>query len=372
MKTAGIRLSGTMISQTPTFIGDGRRQTVERTMDYVPGSFIRGAFGIALIRTMCIKTEYVDEHQSCQARDGCPYFQLFRGDHKSSNIIFRNAYPEHVGCADKGIYLQSPKTLYHCDSLCGERFDSYETNCNCPKCFRPLEPYEGYVCTGCQHATKSPIKSMRMEMSSLIHESGGFGRQRSIEVIPPGTQFNLDIILASKAEPYVDLLPHILGEALSNYGIGRWKRMGFGRFVAKIMMREITKKMIEERAEEIDTTSFRIRLISPMILGEGELLNPSSLLESARRAYSRYFHEGKPNLPQVKLVEKRFSFRAYSGWSLKAQRRRRLMTAISEGSVFHFESDADDGNLALSLAALEYYAIGDYKPHGCGQIRVEP
>ena len=101
------------------------------------------------------------------------------------------------------------------------------------------------------------------------------------------------------------------------------------------------------------------------------MLEPSELLEGARRAYAWIFHEGKPKLPSVEPDGRRVSVERYSGWSLKEQRRRRIEAAISPGSVFQFKGDGEDETLALALAALEFYSIGAYKPHGCGQVVIE-
>ncbi|KPV64094.1 MAG: hypothetical protein AOA66_0408 [Candidatus Bathyarchaeota archaeon BA2] len=49
----------------------------------------------------------------------------------------------------------------------------------------------------------------------------------------------------------------------------------------------------------------------------------------------------------------------------------RVEPAISPGSVFQFRSAKHDETLASALAALELYAIGSYKPHGCGQVVIE-
>lgn len=88
--------------------------SIKRTRNYIPGSVIRGAVGISLIKAMCIKTKYVDNHDECPAKEGCPYYQLFE-EKKSTTMIFRNAYPKHNGCVNKGTYLPAPLTLYYCE-----------------------------------------------------------------------------------------------------------------------------------------------------------------------------------------------------------------------------------------------------------------
>ena len=134
-------------------------------------------------------------------------------------------------------------------------------------------------------------------------------------------------------------------------------------------MREVTTDELAERAEEIDTRHFLVRVLSPMCL-DGRLLEPKTLLENARRAYTWMFHKGKPELPDVVAGAKRVSFETYGGWSLKEERVRRAV-AVSPGSVFEYKCDKRDEPLALALTALEYYAVGAYKPHGCGQVVVE-
>lgn len=364
LRVACLRLSGKLVSKTPAFIGGGNGGAVWRSLEYIPGSFIRGAFGVALIKAFCVKPERVNNHENCEARDGCPYFQLFSEDYKSSNIIFRYGYPEHVGCPKGGVYHPLLR------DFCGhEQNDSVED-------FKGLgslnswNPCRTYICWGCGHVASNPINLMRMEADGLVGETAASKECSFIEVIPPETPFRLDIVLALKVESCVDFVLHFLADALLN-GVGRWKRMGFGRFAAKMKAEEIAIDDVKGRAEEIDSRKFAVRLLSPMAMGEERLLTPSVLLEAARRGYSRVFHMGKPVLPPVRLVHKNFLFEKHGGWSLKTERRRRIEPALSAGSVFQFECDENSRELALALAALEYYAVGAYKPHGCGQVVIE-
>lgn len=341
MRAACLRLNGTLLSKTPTFIGCGDGAT-NRSLEYIPGSFIRGAFGIAMIRAFCVKPDRVNNHDSCEAKNGCPYFQLFSEDCKASNIIFRYAYPEHVGCPKDGAYYP----LLSNGSTSNSR--------------------RMYVCSGCGHVTSNPISLMKMSADGLIRESGRF-----VEVIPPETPFRLDVILALKVEYCVDFVAEVLTRALLKDGVGRWKSFGFGRFTAKINVEEITIDNVEERAGEIDGSKLVVRLLSPTIVDGAGFLKPSVLLEAARRAYSRILHRGKPRLPEVRLKRKVFRVEKHGGWSLKNGGPRQVLTAISAGSLFEFECDVFSSEFALALASLECYALGAYKPHGCGQVVIE-
>lgn len=167
------------------------------------------------------------------------------------------------------------------------------------------------------------------------------------------------------------LLERALRDVLPEEGIGGSKSRGLGKVaVENLILDEVTTETLEKRAQEIDVLNFVVEFISPMVLDGGKLLDAPALLEAARRAYSWCFQEGKPKLPEVELVEKRCSFEMYTGWSLKEDRRKRVEVAVSPGSVFHFRSTQADRTLALALAALELYAIGTYKSHGCGQIKI--
>lgn len=344
MYFACIKLKGSIISTTPTFIGG----VGGNTLKYIPGSFIRGAFGIYTMRKFCIKRKPWLNHKSCEAKDGCPYIELFRGSYKSSNIIFRYAYPEHVGCKNRGVYIPFRKS-------CLNGKTASETL---------------FICSGCRQITRTPIKLAKINVDYFLPQRFPTDR-KNVEFIAPGTRFSLEVILPPRMQPYINYIQNILAETLIKKGIGKWKSFGFGRFVAKIEVQMVKVEDVEKRAEDLDLSEFAVKLVSPTILG-GRLLETSTLLEGARRAYTWVLHRGKPILPEIDLSGKSYTIEEYGGWSLKLGRPRRVEEAISAGSIFNFKCDSPEKTeLALALAALEHYAIGKRKPHGCGQILIE-
>jgi CRISPR/Cas system CSM-associated protein Csm3 (group 7 of RAMP superfamily) len=362
-----IRLKGTITVITPLHIGEGVQfNSIKRTRNYIPGSVIRGAVGISLIKAMCIKTKYVDNHDECPAKEGCPYYQLFE-EKKSTTMIFRNAYPKHNGCVNKGTYLPAPLTLYYCGN-CDERFYSYNTPPNCPCCKNPLEPYEGYLCSVCEHITKSPVelirivsKNQKQDLNENIH---------NIETIRPNSQFRLDILMNLRSENYIDLIHDILERVIPEEGIGWGKRQGFGKVMIKI--EEVKPILIDElctRAEEINTKDFVVRLISNTFL-KASMIRSETMRAYASRAYSLIYHKSKPSLPELIQAEHKIAYSMFGGWSLK-KNKRKTFPSLKAGSVFRFKCGEKHIDLAKSLAALEAYAIGGFKTYGLGQIIIE-
>jgi hypothetical protein len=227
-----------------------------------------------------------------------------------------------------------------------------------------------------------PVSISRVTLTAVDRERctaavvGGVGEEavgtlHTLELINPGSRFHIEVIVAGNLESEARVLKSLMERALPDEGIGGSKSRGLGKLaIEELKLEAISTLDLERRADTIDTKRFRIRLASPLILEE-KTLDSSSLLEAARRAYSWAFHEGKPSLPMVELKYWAVTGELFSGWRLKENRRRGPEAATAAGSVFQFECGEESEELALALAALEYYAVGAYKPHGCGQILVE-
>jgi hypothetical protein len=251
----------------------------------------------------------------------------------------------------------------------------------CEACGESVKPFVGYQCGGCAQLERQPVSVSRVTLTAIdrervsaaqIVESGEVsGTLHTLEVVNRGARFGFEIIVHRDFGHTLDMVKATLTRALPDEGIGGAKSRGLGKVaVEDLRVDEVDVGVVEKRAEEIDSRRFSVRLVSPMLL-EGKLLEPHSLLEAARRAYSWVFHEGKPRLPEVRSGRRVVGVEMVSGWSLKTGRRRRIEPAVSAGSMFQFKCDEKDEVLALSLAALEFYAVGAYKPHGCGQVIVE-
>jgi CRISPR/Cas system CSM-associated protein Csm3 (group 7 of RAMP superfamily) len=384
------KITGKITAVTRLHIGSGRRTGVIRhSLPYIPGSFLRGAIGTSIIKSVCRLDKPLKEHAKCEFFEECEYSKLYGEEFgKSSSIFFRYAYPIHLPC-NGGIYLPVPKTMFVCESpQCEQGYDRIVPPVKCEvvrdgvRCGGSPKPAEGFICTICKKRTEIPVSTSRITLTAIDRKyqsgaeipipGGKAGTLHALDVVEAGTYFSLETIVDIEAKQYLSLVENILSKSLPDEGIGGGKSRGLGKVtVENIAVNGVTTEMLERRAKEIDTFCFGVRLVSPMILDENEILEASALLEAARRAYSWCFHEGKPKLPEVKLTSRRFSYETYSGWSLKDQKRRPIRTAISSGSVFQYECGEKSPELALALAALEYYSIGAYKPHGCGQVIVE-
>jgi len=377
------RLTGVLKTLEPLHIGSGRRTgVIKHSLPYIPGSFIRGAVGTALVKAACKLERPSTQHEECEYFEECAYTRIFGGiGGKTSKIFIRYAYPVHLGCG--GTYRPAPKTLYRCDnSQCGRLYDTLSPpdRCKTETCEGRVKPYRGFICDKCGAENSRPVSLLRttstaidrgLSTAAMVQNQGQTaGTLHTIEAIPRGAKFQLDVILHRDLEEELGILEAIFARALPEEGLGGSKSRGYGKVsVEGLKIEPVETGDIEKRADEIDVTNFSVQALSPLLLGG--VLEPRTLLEGARRAYSWVFHEGKPQLPEVSLEASRLALEPHGGWSLKEGRQRRLEHGIAAGSVFQYRCTSVDSVLALAVAALEVYPVGDYKPHGCGQLRVE-
>lgn len=377
------RLSGVIKAVSPIHIGSGKRTgVIKRCRPYIPGSFIRGAVGTALIKSVCRRSSPLVNHEDCEYFDDCVYAGLFGEEFgKSSRVFFRYAYPLHLSC-EGGVFRPAPKTLYRCSNpQCRRVVDSFVApdKCGCEGSFKP---YRGFRCESCGELMPLPVGLSRVTLTAVDRSLrsaarvGGVGEEASgtihtLEVIDVGSRFYFEAIMDRRCGAEASMLRNVVERALPDEGIGGSKSRGLGKIeVESLKLEAVDTTVLERRAGELNVRRFRVRLASPLLL-DGSSLDSSSLLEGVRRAYSWAFREGKPALPDVELKRWAVEGELFSGWSLKMNRRRKIESAVSAGSVFEFECAVNSEELALGLAALEYYAVGAYKPHGCGQIIVE-
>lgn len=219
----------------------------------------------------------------------------------------------------------------------------------------------------------SPSKDKSDEEQQEKH-----GLLHTIEVIERGTRFALEVILDSSCDRFIDNITSLITKGVEDEGFGGSKSRGFGEVsVQNVKIEEITTELVEKRSESIGKNlRFSLYLVSPMVIENTyRSIEPSALLEGARRAYSWCFKEGKPSLPDLVRLKQIFSYEVFGGWSLKEDKQRRSAVSVSSGSSFLFECLPSSNQhtallLAKGLSSLEYYALGGYKPHGYGQIKI--
>jgi CRISPR/Cas system CSM-associated protein Csm3 (group 7 of RAMP superfamily) len=378
------RLTGKLRAETPLHVGSGQRVgVIKRSLGFIPGSVLRGAVGTDILKILCKKNTPLSKHEECEYFGDCNYAALFEGESgKSSGVFFRYAYPEHLECG--GTFLPATKTTYVCKNpQCGKVFKEFISplRCNCENCKEEIKPFSGFECNRCRKFKEYPIEFSRATSTAIQRSTSTAamvkgptepaGTLHTVETINKGSRFAFEIIVSKKFESHLETLKSALERGLEDEGIGGGKSRGLGKArVLDLKVLEVTDDWLERRAEQINGNSFVVRLVSPMLL-EGCGLDTGSLLEGCRRSFTSLFHEGKPNLPEVKLTHVRMDSEIFTGWSLRENRRRPMNPAVSAGSMFQFEGANADRTLALSLAALELHAIGHYKPHGCGQVTIE-
>lgn len=368
------------MTEEPLHIGSGRRTgVIKHSLSYIPGSFIRGTVGTALIKAVCKLDKPLKDHVSCEYHEDCKYVKFFEERHKSSRIFLRYVYPLHLKCG--GIYRPTPKTLYKCEnSQCGKLFDVLIPPEKCDFCEGKVKPYKGFLCDKCNEENSKPIMLSRLTSTAIdrdkysaamiLESKEATGTLHTLEAIPKGSKFHLEAIVHRELKDDIDVLKAIIDRGLPDEGIGGSRSRGYGKVsVQDLLVEPVETEEVERRAENIDSSRFSVQVLSPLII-DG-LLEPRTLLEGARRAYSWVFHEGKPSLPEITIEKRRLSFEPYSGWSLKEERQKRIEPSIAPGSVFQYRCEEEDEKLRLALAALEVYPLGASKPHGCGQLKIE-
>jgi len=377
MTVACYVIDAVLTAMTPLHIGTGLKTgVIKRSRIYVPGSVLRGALGIVLLKA-----------------NSEVYADLFDDEsNKASKLFFRYAFPVHLGCG--GIYYPAPRTIYKCQKRqCKKVYDQIVPPSGCEVCGGSVKPFVGYLCDQCGDLEEYPVALSRVTSTALSRDTGSAaqieidlkaeslsegsepeektkGTLHTVELIPKGSAFALRMLVHRDEKEALDELKAALVKGLPDEGIGGGKSRGLGKLkVDKVQVREVTTDELVKRAEEIGTQHFLVRLVSPMLL-DGRVLEAKTLCANASRAYTWMFHEGKPKLPSVEEGARRFSFETYSVWSLKDGGVRRAV-AVSPSSVFEYKSAEQDDSLALSLAALEFCSVGSYKPNGCGQVIIE-
>mgnify|MGYP001121399956 CR=1 FL=1 len=366
-------------AETPFHIGDGRSiGVIKYTRPYIPGSAIRGSVGLFLKRISCGLKE--GEHHG--EGEECVYHRLIEDEEGGrANAVFRYAYPIHIGCG--GVFYPSAKTLSVCrNPQCNFIVNTFLTPLSCPQCGRTLRPAPRYQCSKCQKMVNVPVQTFRVTMTSIdrtrntaayVIDSEGekHGTLHSLELIDSGSQFKFEILLDSKAEEQVEILRKALESAVSEDGIGAGKSRGLGKLrIENTTVTEIGPETVHRKAEMSRSEEAVLRTLTPLVTEEEQTLRMETILEAARRSYSQVFRMGKPSLKEPRIDGERFRFMAYGGWSLKENRRRRLRSALEPGSSYHLTGVNHE--LRLALSALEQcHALGGFKTHGCGQIRIE-
>lgn len=383
MTVSYLKLSGVITAEEPLHIGSGRRTgVIKHSYPYIPGSFLRGAWGTLLVKSVCKYEKPPMDHSDCEHAEGCLYMKLFNEERqRSSGIFFRYAYPLHLKCG--GVYRPAPKTLYECEnSQCGKTFDVLNPPDEHDTCRGKLKPYTGFICDVCGERARKPIILERvtstaidstLSSAAMVDVAGSekkAGTLHTLEAIPRGSKFHLEAVIHEKMTDDAEAIKAIFVRGLPDEGIGGSRSRGYGKIsVNDVRIEAVDVKAVEKRAEGINPSRFSVRVMSPLLLGD--VLKPRSLLEGARRAYSWVYREGKPALPELYLEASRLELEPHSGWSNKTGMRRRLEQALSPGSLFQFRCEDPPGLLTKALAALEVYPLGDYKPHGCGQLSIE-
>ena len=248
-------VSGDLVCETPLHIGYGRRTGfIRHTLPYIPGSFLRGALGILMVRTVCRRPEGpLKDHSECEFSRECMYARLF-GEHeknKASRVVFRFAYPVHEGCG--GRFLPAPMTLRLCEE-CGRFYEGFDVY-RCEECGKPLKPFRGFVCEKCGERVRRPVKTSRVVSTAIdrrTHAAAKIpyvvegevleeaGTLHAMDVIERGSVFRFEALIDGVCEDLVDGFMELVEKGLPDEGIGGSASRGVGKvYVRGLNVREV-------------------------------------------------------------------------------------------------------------------------------------
>ncbi|PCN50256.1 hypothetical protein B6U99_05395, partial [Candidatus Geothermarchaeota archaeon ex4572_27] len=315
-------IEGEITCRSPLHIGSGERLgVVKRTRRYIPGSVLRGTFGLALLKLVCDNSAQPAKcYEGCARVKECPYPRLF--GLKPPRAIFRFAYPL---CECGGVLRPAPMDLYECDR--GHIRATLDVRPTCTECGSPMRRLEGYYCESCGKAIREPVSILRLTRtaidrsrlahSEVIHEEFGLrlppaGTLHSLEAIGEGSRFKLEVLMDAECSDLCKTVIYVLERGVPDEGLGGDRSVGLGDVEVRVReVKSVSEGELYRRASRLGY-DFKLRLLSPAIAG----LEPSTILEAARKAYTWAYGGGTPRLPSVKLGSLRTLTEAWSRWSL--------------------------------------------------------
>ncbi len=373
---------------------NGNTGNVIETVDYIPGSSIRGALAAHYLEkngvwNLSRRMYLLPENKKTEFK------QLFDSD----EVCFNNAYPKGAkvipltasSCKyKKGFYHK--KTIKEKEQhgvwdslfefvkyeLMGEfnkgRFDE------CEDCKAPIDRFSGYYLnnSGVEFEwVKIPKRIIARTAINDTFETASSSQLYTIEVLNEGNEF-----IAEINERTFNLLKPIFDDIKVRIGLG--KSRGFGEIEIKLWKKEKKESLINLRFDGFNDELkkitnnkyfFSLTLHSDVILLDNFLRFKSTIEINDLIDSITISEDDKNILYKFKLLRCFLSTHIVSGWNNALKLPQENAMAISKGSVFlymsdHLPAEKEKASLINMLDKIEQYGLGEYKNKGFGKIKV--
>lgn len=364
---------------------------VLETIDYIPGSTIRGSMAMYYLERYGIWDS--DKRLYILPEDKKTEFNHF---FNSNAVCFNNAYPEGAkiipltasSCKyQRGFY--NGREDYHGvrDTLIeltryeltgGFDRDKFDYCAEC-ECKAPMDRFSGYY-EESRAAFEQVIVSKRLIVRTAVSdtfEKASSGQLYTTEVLNEG-----QIFIAELNKETFDKLKPIFNNAVLRIGIA--KNRGLGEVEVKIWENGKDEKYpLAEKLKGLndkinkfvpDKLFFSVTLHSDTILLDDILRFKSTIeIKDLIDSAPEITDEKAEILNKFRLLRGFLSTHIVSGWNIALKLPQEDVVAISKGSVFLFMADnlseEDKERLINVLDNIEQSGIGECKNKGFGRIR---
>ncbi len=344
---------------SPLVIARGRRERVHSSLDYIPGTSLRGAILSAYM--MINGKDEVFERLLSPGRNVFPF--LWPGP-EGALPFARSA----VSCKRHGAaHGLSDVLVPHYKALAAVAdVRELEQAMKCPKCGEDRKPHQGYRRGGAE--LPRPISTSRMNvgidrrrLTAAPHIL--FGAEAIEPVVRDGERWKpLDLTgLGWIEEEDLEVIEQISSAPLF---IGKMRSRGYGRTKLRVTRREPLRRA-KEIANRIDSLTarcgggaryFTLDVVAPLI------------------AYDRFLRavsdpsEWLPKDLEAESVDAMAGTTIVAGWDMAARMPKDDEEAVAPGSAILARSKLSRDELARRLVSHEESGIGERRGEGFGRV----
>jgi len=375
-------------TETMTHIGAGRvKRNIYYSKQYLPVSTVRGALATALFEN-CKRGKNRCEGINCPEHEDCIFYLAFQESTPYTNVYVLPGFPLCQECGEVSvvapIYIQQCKvcgtlTCYYdmiVDAL-KSGHNIFRTQWTCPNgCgLVTLKPVGDFICPNCSKTMSVPLRRITVTAINRNKWVAEEGMLYSFEGIREGTSFG----------SYLFTTDDKAGEAIEGLNgdyirIGGGKSRGYGEVRVSVKSLSL-KQYLNQRVKKIIGSIKDNYLIATVVTPLFNLKIDNGIIKTYFDTNVNMFKETAEKAHQILTGQKKdFKINIgkiyvfgdtirISGWSLKYDRRKPTMIAISPGSILCLKfSDSISVNDAEILVALEIIGYGSFSKIGYGKL----